>query len=185
MTGLEERLRRIAGVADLTLELGDEGLSGITVRMRDGSDESTVLEEIRRILVAYGLGDRRSAFRPGPVGELRLRAEASAEPADPAVEVRPGPEGLVVILSTPDRRVTARGPASPEGATEAMASAVAEWIGRHPIRDLSVRRLRVDDDRVLVVVLRGGGRSTAGAAVEAGDLGGVLYRAVRSAYAEV
>ena len=54
MKGLRRRLEAVEGVEDVKLELGDEGLQGISVRLTDGADEASVLEGIRRLLVAYG-----------------------------------------------------------------------------------------------------------------------------------
>lgn len=54
MTGLESRLQAVEGVKSIELELGEEGLEGITVRLVEGADEVSVLEGIRRLLVAYG-----------------------------------------------------------------------------------------------------------------------------------
>lgn len=54
MTGLRNRLQAVEGVESIELELGDDGLEGITVRVAEGADEVAVLEGIRRLLVAYG-----------------------------------------------------------------------------------------------------------------------------------
>jgi hypothetical protein len=48
MTGLRNRIQAVEGVESIELELGDEGLEGITVRLAEGADEVAVLEGIRR-----------------------------------------------------------------------------------------------------------------------------------------
>ena len=54
MTGLKSRLESVPGVESIELELGDDGLEGITIRLADDADELAVLEGVRRLLVAYG-----------------------------------------------------------------------------------------------------------------------------------
>ena len=77
MTGLEQRLRDVEGVSDIVIELSDDGLEGIRVRMNEGTDESAVLEEIRRILVAYGLkgSTRRRSASTSSIPELELEGD--------------------------------------------------------------------------------------------------------------
>lgn len=54
MNGLKSRLESVPGVESIELELGEDGLEGITVRLTDDADELAVLEGVRRLLVAYG-----------------------------------------------------------------------------------------------------------------------------------
>ncbi len=49
MTGLEDRLRRVPGVVDLSVEMGEAGVEGLRVRVEPGIDETAVFAEIRRI----------------------------------------------------------------------------------------------------------------------------------------
>lgn len=58
LIGLESRLQAVEGVESIELDLSDHGLEGITVRLAEGADEVTVLEGIRRLLVAYGTKGR-------------------------------------------------------------------------------------------------------------------------------
>lgn len=192
MIGLEERLRSVEGVADITIELGEDGLDGIRVRITEGSDEAAVLEQIRRILVAYGLRSRRR----GPGGERPLPAihaepeSPTAPPApqggqDPQVEV--GSEGgrLVVRLAAGDRRVTATADPSAAGAAEAMVRVVAEWHGL-PLPDhLDVFEDRVGDHPLITLVVRRGLVAAAGASVAHPSLTRSLYRAARLALEEL
>lgn len=81
MTGLEDRLRSVQGVSDIVVELSDDGLEGIRVRMHEGTDESQILEEIRRILVAYGLKGstrKKSGGPASPVPPLELGEDAAS-----------------------------------------------------------------------------------------------------------
>ncbi len=66
MTGLESRLQAVEGIKSIELELGEDGLEGITVRLVEGADEVSVLEGIRRLLVAYGT----KRPRINPAGEF-------------------------------------------------------------------------------------------------------------------
>lgn len=63
--GLEDRLRTVDGVASIRVELGDEGVDAIKVEVVPGADEAGVLEEIRQVLVAYGLRSRRPGWKLG------------------------------------------------------------------------------------------------------------------------
>lgn len=70
MNGLKTRLESIEGVEGIVIELGEEELKGITVRLAEGADELRVLEAVRRLLVAYGtrsICDLVTAGTPEPV----------------------------------------------------------------------------------------------------------------------
>jgi hypothetical protein len=62
---LEDRLRNVDGVASIRVELGDEGVDAIKVEVVPGADEAGVLEEIRKVLVSYGLRSRRPGWKLG------------------------------------------------------------------------------------------------------------------------
>lgn len=114
MSGLESRLQAVDGVEAIELELGDAGLEGITVRLAEGADEGTVLDGVRRLLVAYGtkprqmLADEPFPAPGGPATETRpsepgAREEAIAEPADDAgtaagIALGSGPDGGSIQL---------------------------------------------------------------------------------------
>lgn len=78
MNGLRSRLEGIEGVESIELELGDTGLEGITVRLREGADEIEVLEGVRRLLVAYGT-------RPLGVGQANASEATIEAPPRPAL----------------------------------------------------------------------------------------------------
>jgi hypothetical protein len=77
--GLEDRLRTVDGVASIRVELGEEGVDAIKVEVVPGADEAGVLEEIRQILVAYGLRSRKPGWK---LGSRRTPPAIVAEVAD-------------------------------------------------------------------------------------------------------
>jgi hypothetical protein len=98
MTGLRSRLAAVQGVESVELDLGEDGLQGINVRLSEGADEATVLEGIRRLLVAYGTklpSETTVAAYPGP-------AKQHDDGVDEAVLGAPvaggGPNGDVIDL---------------------------------------------------------------------------------------
>jgi len=93
MTGLRNRLQAVEGVESIELELGDEGLEGITVRLAEGADEVAVLEGIRRLLVAYGTkAPREPALVSTSAGSARSRDEV--EPAHEVMDPDGRPDDL-------------------------------------------------------------------------------------------
>lgn len=178
MMGLEERLRRVAGVADLTIELGEEGLESIRVRIDDGSDEAAVLEEIRRILVAYGLRSRRPDEPRVPPRE-ESEVTASPTPHRPRITVGPRGDGLVVRLSDGDQEVERTGERSPLGVAEAMVKAVAAWHGAPAPERIAIALDELDSTLVVTVLARREGRAAVAAASCAVSLAGGMYEAAR------
>lgn len=185
MTGIEDRLRSVTGVSNLSIELGEEGIEGIRVWLQPDADESTVLDEVRRILVAYGLRSRGEGAGRRPIGtedvvdERPARRHAPVRPSD--IAVRAVPEGLEVRLEAGERRVVARADATPDGAAEAMVKAVSGWLDV-PLPDrVSVGRCRVDGESVLTVLLRRAGVASVGSGLAGGSQVDGLYRAARAA----
>lgn len=185
MMAMEARLRRISGVADLALELGEQGLTGITVRVHPGVDEGEVLEEIRRVLVTYGLSSRRAAASVVPridPSEERSSMEGSQPPAEgQRVTVEPHEGGLRVLVERGGRRAEAVGEATPDGAAWAMGRVIAELWGLPSPSRCAARRVTVGDDPVVVVVTRLGERAAAGAALVSKSSEEALFEAVWSA----
>lgn len=70
MNGLKSRLESLTGVESIELELGSEGLEGITVRLEEGADEMAVLDGVRRLLVAYGTKSPRLLATSVPAGDI-------------------------------------------------------------------------------------------------------------------
>lgn len=104
MTGLRRRLEAVEGVESIKLEVGDEGLQGISVRLAEGADEVSVLEGIRRLLVAYG---RRSVTEPEATSSVTSVFDDGAEPQpeigdEPVHEVIDLDELGTAVLPSPD-----------------------------------------------------------------------------------
>ena len=155
MNGLERRLRQVEGVADLTIELGDAGLEGIRVKIHEGSDESEVMEDIRRILVAYGLrsrGETDAAGIPDLSDEPSVNGD-SATP-EPSPKVRPSEHGLIVEVGSGTHTVSEVGERSPLGAAEAMVRAVAKWKGIEPPLRIALALDELDGERVITLLAR-------------------------------
>jgi hypothetical protein len=197
MTGLEQRLRDVEGVSDIVIELGDEGLDGIRVRMREGTDESAVLEEIRRILVAYGLkgATRKRASTGAPIPELDL--EGDTEPLDipdivdmhepveaprrhsdlPDPAIIPDGDQLTVRLTDGVRSVEAVAESTPLGAADAMVRALCEWKGAAFPSRIAIDRLDVDGTDLVIVVAHRGSNAMVGSSAIGGDLAVALRNA--------
>lgn len=195
MTGLEQRLRDVEGVSDIVIELSDEGLDGIRVRMQEGTDESAVLEEIRRILVAYGLKGstrRRTAVSP-PIPELELEGDSDAsgvpdivdlrEPAEveaatepprrpdlPDPVIIPAGAQLTVRLSDGVRVVEAASEATPLGAADAMIRALCEWKGAAFPSRIAIDRLDIDGTDLVIIVARRNSTAAVGSSAIRGNL---------------
>jgi hypothetical protein len=172
--GLEDRLRRVDGVADLTVELGDEGLESIRVRVNEGTDEASVLDEIRRILVAYGLKSRKQVVTDRVVGGVVGAAEG---PDRPRITVGPKGDGLYVRLTDGDRIVERVGERSPIGLAQAMVQAVAEWTGEESPSRIALALDELDDTPVVTMLARREGRTAVSAASCAVSLAGGIYQA--------
>ena len=203
MTGLEQRLRDVEGVSDIVIELSDEGLDGIRVRMHEGTDESAVLEEIRRILVAYGLkgSTRRRTSTSTPIPELELEGDTDAAAVPDIVDLRepgesesvtdearrrpdlpdpaiiPAGDQLTVRLSDGARVVDADAEATPLGAADAMIRALCEWKGTAFPSRIAIDRLDIDGTDLVIIVAR---RNSA-AAVGSSAIRGSLAVALRDA----
>lgn len=79
VSGLKTRLESIEGVQGILLELGDDGLEGITVRLSEGADELKVLDGVRRLLVAYGTRPARHLASIGTTSDPTMRSTQTAD----------------------------------------------------------------------------------------------------------
>lgn len=186
MSSLEDRLRRVEGVSDLAIELDDKGLRGIRVKVAESSSEAEILEEIRRILVAYGLRSRKTPERLIP----RVDTVETFEPVEPleeglSVVAQPDDDGIGVVITSEGRRISTHADRSPLGATEAMVRAVAAWNSQPMPERVALLRTVIDDERLLIVLAKSAGRAGIGAAVVGGSLTMALHRAVSSSLAEL
>lgn len=195
MTGLEQRLRDVEGVADIVIELSDDGLDGIRVRMQEGTDESAVLEEIRRILVAYGLkgSTRKRTSTTARIPELELEGDTDVSDTADVVDLRDSPESqpadeprlrtdlpepaiipngdqLTVRLSDGARVVEAVAEATPLGAADAMIRALCEWKGAVFPSRIAIDRLDIDGTDLVIVVARRNSTATVGSSAIRGSL---------------
>ena len=188
MLGLEDRLRQVEGVSSIRVELGENGVDSIKVEVRDGVQESEVLEEIRRVLVAYGWRTRRpewlSADDPMD-GDARLPRFARVDelvhasaPPPPTVSVRHEGESMIVQLDDADgRHVEAAGAVSPIGAAQAMMKAMSEWLGLPRPDRVAVVMHEMDDQKVVTLMARRGEQTALAAEVATPLLHDALYRA--------
>lgn len=176
MMGLEDRLRRVQGVADITVELGDAGLESIRVRINEGTDEASVLDEIRRILVAYGLRSRKTdPMAIDGTSEVKLGEDEA--PLRPRITVGPRGDGLYVRLTEGTRIVERVGERSPIGVAQAMVQAVADWRGVDSPSRIAVALDELDTTPVVTLLARREGRTSVAAASCAVSLAGGIYQA--------
>jgi hypothetical protein len=178
VNGLERRLRQVEGVADLTIELGDAGLEGIRVKINEGSDESEVMEGIRRILVAYGLRSRSQTNEVG-IPDLGNEPSVNGDSALPEASpnVRPSEQGLIVEVGSGTHTVSEVGERSPVGVADAMVRAVAKWKGVEPPSRIALALDELDGERVITLLARRRDRLAVSAAVCLPKLADGLYRA--------
>lgn len=188
-SGLHGRLQNIDGVTGIELELGEEGLEGITIKMAEGADEVVVLDSVRRLLVAYGRGPRGSidpalvsagpmVLGASPAQPAFGLAGGSGAPVDPGQPGNGGggsgddsqpfrldvfPTGddstTVVELWRADRLVRRQVPTSPRAIVQAVIDAATEATGREPISVIGLNLSSIDDTRVLTVVVANHGTS--------------------------
>jgi hypothetical protein len=179
MMGLEDRLRKVRGVADITVELGEVGLESIRVRIDEGTDEAAVLDEIRRILVAYGLRSRKTepvAIEATDSTDSTALGDVEA-PLRPRITVGPRGDGLYVRLTEGERIVERQGERSPIGVAEAMVQAVAEWRSVGSPSRIAVALDELDTTPVVTMLARREGRTAVAAASCAVSLAGGIYQA--------
>ncbi len=178
MTGLEDRIRKVPGVVDVSVELGEAGVEGLRIRVGPGADEAAVMSEVRRVLVAYGLsasGRRRARIR---------RLDALTGASGTRLTIRPLDSGSAeVILVVDGRAHVSRGDRSPRGVVTALANVTAEVLGKPEPQRVVVARDVLDGLAVLTVLVRCSGGAGVGAAFAGPSLGRGLLRATEAAVA--
>lgn len=203
MIGLEDRLRTVDGVTSIRVELGEEGVDAIKVEVAAGADESGVLEEIRQVLVAYGLRSRRPGWRLGtrksspaiiaevPGVELHAAGDMDTPVVDPVTSITPrvtvhqGGRGLVISIAQGERVVEATSDISPIGAAEAMARVVSEFHGLQRPDRVAVVMHDLDGERVVTLLVRRGARTAIVAEIARPLLHDALYLATEAALREL
>ncbi len=173
--GLEQRLRSVSGVAGLRIDLGKDGLEGIHVSIDEGTDEGVILEEIRRILVAYGLRSR-----PGGV----LEGTDSA-PLPDKVWLGEREGRAAARLTYGSRVVEGFGDLSWDGAADAVLAAVASYAGFGVPDRINTSRQRLGDRDIVVVLLGANTSRTASVAIADSGLADALVRAVTGALSDL
>lgn len=171
ITGLRQRLENLEGVAGIQLELGETGLSGIRVTLRDGADEAQVLERIRSMLITYGL---RS---PGPL--------TAAQPEPKADRIRtsitPEGDGMRVEVKLDDKSVVRLVDASPLAAARAVAEGRAILNEQPAPEILWIGLDAVGDYKILTVLAKADDQARVGAAVVGSGWAEALDEAVSKA----
>jgi hypothetical protein len=171
--GLEDRLRTVEGVASIRVELGEEGVDAIKVEVHPGADEAGVLEEIRQVLVAYGLRSRKPGWKLGSrrtppaivaeVADVTRNHNAGSAPGGDLFDLRDG--GLPPIGEIPRNGTEVRLDVTPpEGVLDAPPSTVTRLgPAQRPTPPLpkeeEMPRVRVQQGgKGLVIALSGNGR---------------------------
>lgn len=181
MSGLRSRLEQIEGVSDIELELGEDGIEGITVRLQEGADEATVLDGVRRLLVAYGtrspqvvdgfeqgpalsptnhfidLDDSDSGHRPQVTLVSSGQTEAtviSPHGEEFSLSVTPGGNrSSSQIVFTSGRRIVRRQvPSSARAIVQGVIDAATELLEHEPISVVGLDVSAAGGSRVLTVI---------------------------------
>lgn len=154
-TGLEHRLRTVPGVASLRIDLGRDGLEGIHVTVDEGSDETVILEEIRRILVAYGLRARENLGW----------SEHAVSPIPTTVWMGEVAGRTGVRLTYEHGVFEGYGELSWAGAVKACVEAIATATGRVLPSAATAVRQQIDGVEVLLVLVSASGVRSPGVAI--------------------
>lgn len=171
--GLRQRLAGIDGVADIQLDLTDEGLSGIRVTLQEGAEEAMVLERIRAMLVTYGLRPPDQVKQVEPVKETTdVIAVLGQEGDRMRVEVRGRGETIVSVVDP-----------SPLNAARAVASARAQITGSATREVIWIGLDQIGGYRILTVLTALDASVVAGAAVVESDWADALNQALAAASA--
>ena len=146
--GLASRLEDIPGVAAVTVDLEGFG-RGIDVRLEPGADEERVIDEMRRLLAAYGL--RREATPEVSVGRRR----SANKTREIFVKVTPVGGGARVEVANSVVRSFRMVEADPYSVAQGLADAWCQVMGREPVEVSSI----VADESNLELTVRDGDES--------------------------
>lgn len=174
MTGsLSHRLEQIPGIASVTIDLTDTG-GGINVRLDPDADEVAVMEQLRRVLVAYGI---RSADPRVSLGRPS-RAARPKRQFDVDVVITPLKTGARVEVFGEKVRSFRVVPASSSAIAQGLADAWCQVKGRVPVEIIGVS---VGDTGDLTIVASDGTERTSGTANVAAGWEQALIQAVGEA----
>ena len=153
---LAQRLEQIPGVQSVTIDLTDTG-GGINVRLEPDADEKAVMEDLRKVLVAYGI---RSADPKMSLG----RESRTTEPRkrfDVDIAITPLKSGARVEVSGKNVRSFRVVPASSSAIAQGLADAWCQVKGRVPVDIVAVS---VGDAGDLTIVASDSGERSTGTA---------------------
>lgn len=149
MNGLESRLQSIPGVESIELELGEDGLEGITVRLEEGADEMAVLDGVRRLLVAYGTrSPKLQAAGIAAGGGERVRHQVMDVDLTPSEMLTPPPVTVVSSGETDAALLSPHGERIELSVTPAGDRATAQVVYISGAR--SVRRQVPSSSRAII-----------------------------------
>lgn len=167
MNSLQARLEDLPGVTHIELELGDEGLAGITVNLSAEADEEIVLESVRRLLVAYGTEAATSAepIRTGRVVDLAAIEQPADHPplAGPSAQrtirghlvrlvVEEGLDGAVLELDVGGVRRRKLVAASPKFITQGVLDLGCEAVGARAVAVIGINLSNISRAKVFTVI---------------------------------
>ena len=156
--GLASRLEDIPGVAAVTVDLEGFG-RGIDVRLEPGADEERVIDDMRRLLAAYGL--RREASPEVSVGRRR----SANKTREIFVKVTPVGSGARVEVANAVVRSFRMVEPDPFSVAQGLADAWCQVMGREPIQ---VTEISADDHNLALTVVDGEETRSASHAHEGG-----------------
>lgn len=207
---MADRLRRqlleVTGVADAEVDDGDEGPTGVKVRLSPDADAESVATDVQRILAAHGISSQvASAAPPGggpppPPGaaavvsladfdeeEGRRRGPSRVAPRAvlAGVAVEETPQGVAVVAQSSDgRSASRRARGTQHGLAEAVVAVVAELLGVETPQIEAIEERELGGANVTTIVLEQvDGSRTAGSAVVEGGVPFAVGKATWSALA--
>lgn len=153
--GLATRLQDIPGVASVAVDLTEAG-GGINIRLEPDADEVVVMDQVRTLLVAYGV---RSPNAP----KLRLGRQPRHVEGPLPVEITITPikgGARVEVASRVIRSFQVVAP-TPLAVAQGLADAWCQVIGKIPVEVVDVG---IQDEVWLTVVVSDGTTESSGAA---------------------
>lgn len=171
-SSLVSRLQDIPGIASVAVDLTDSG-GGINVRLEPGADEVAVMEQLRSVLVAYGV---RSADPKVKLGRSQ-RSEAS-EGLGVEVAITPLNTAARIEVATKSVKSFRVVPANPAAIAQGLSDAWCQVIGRIPVE---ITNISLGDTGLLTVTAFDGSEETSGTADVASGWEHALTHAVGQA----